>query len=171
MRRLGFDSDWFRLSFVVDEVEPGQDIPPSLFRFSPTNHYLTIAPYSSIWNAIILIRQHIITHSLFKFGASYLTRHLVTHKTFYSSYNITTLGRDSSVSIVTGYGLVGRGLIPSRGEVFFLSTVFRPALGLTQPPIQWVPGREANHSPSSSAEFKNGGAIPPRSHTSSCDKR
>jgi hypothetical protein len=46
-----------------------------------------------------------------------------------------------------------------------------PALGATQPPIQWVPGalslgvkwpgREADHSPLSSAELKNGGAIPP----------
>jgi hypothetical protein len=41
----------------------------------------------------------------------------------------------------------------------------RPALGLTQPPIQWIPGalslglkrpgREADHSPPSSAEVKN----------------
>jgi hypothetical protein len=54
----------------------------------------------------------------------------------------------------------------------------RPALGPTQPPIQWVPealspgvkGRkhEADHSPRSSAEFKNGGAIPPLPHMSSC---
>jgi hypothetical protein len=46
-----------------------------------------------------------------------------------------------------------------------------PALGPTQPPIQWVPGAlspeikrpvlETDHSPSSSAEAKNGGAIPP----------
>jgi hypothetical protein len=44
-----------------------------------------------------------------------------------------------------------------------------------QPPIQWVPGaislgimrpgREADHSPPSNAEMKNGGAIPPLPHT------
>jgi hypothetical protein len=56
----------------------------------------------------------------------------------------------------------------------FLSTASRPALGVTQPPIQWVPGalppgvkrqrREADQSPPSSAEVKNGGAIPPLPH-------
>jgi hypothetical protein len=45
------------------------------------------------------------------------------------------------------------------------TTASRTALGLTQPPIQWVPGalslgvkrpvREADHSPLSSAEVKN----------------
>jgi hypothetical protein len=49
------------------------------------------------------------------------------------------------------------------------------ALGPNQPPIQWVPGVislgvkqlgcEADHSPPSSAEIKNGGAIPPLPHT------
>jgi hypothetical protein len=53
----------------------------------------------------------------------------------------------------------------------------RPAVGPTQPPIQWEAralslgvkglGREADHSPPSSAEVKNDGAIPPLSHTSS----
>jgi hypothetical protein len=47
----------------------------------------------------------------------------------------------------------------------FFSTERRPALGSTQPPIQWVPGalsprvkrqgREADHSPPSSADVKN----------------
>jgi hypothetical protein len=56
-------------------------------------------------------------------------------------------------------------------EIFLFSTSSRPTMGLTQPPIQWVPwalspqvkrqGREADHSPPSSAEVKNGGATPP----------
>jgi hypothetical protein len=40
-----------------------------------------------------------------------------------------------------------------------------------QPPIPWVtdvnqPGREVDHSPPSSEEVKNGGAIPPLPYTS-----
>jgi hypothetical protein len=45
--------------------------------------------------------------------------------------------------------------------IFSLASVSRPALGSTQPPVQWVPGvkarlgRDADHSPPSSAEVKN----------------
>jgi hypothetical protein len=55
--------------------------------------------------------------------------------------------------------------------IFLFATVSRPALGPTQPPIQWAPGalflevkwpgRKADHSPPSSAEVKNA-----RSYTS-----
>jgi hypothetical protein len=48
--------------------------------------------------------------------------------------------------------------------IFLFTTVSKTALGPTQPPIQWVPrslslrvqrlGREADHSPPSSAEVK-----------------
>jgi hypothetical protein len=75
-------------------------------------------------------------------------------------------GRDSLVSTVTRL----RARWPefdSRQEqgLFLFAATSRPALGLTQPPVQWVlialfpevkrPGREANHSPLSSAEVKN----------------
>jgi hypothetical protein len=69
-------------------------------------------------------------------------------------------------AIALGYGLDDRGFESRQGlEIFIFTTVSRPVLGRTQPPIQWVlgalslgvklPGREADHSPSSSAEVKN----------------
>jgi hypothetical protein len=64
-----------------------------------------------------------------------------------------------------------------RPEIFLYSTMFEVTLEPTKPPIQWTPGalfpgirrqqREADHSPSSSAEVKSVGATPPLSHTSS----
>ena len=62
-----------------------------------------------------------------------------------------------SVGIATDYGLDGPGSNPGGNEIFRPS---RPAPGLIQPPVQWVPdlsrgkvrpGRAADHSPPSSA--------------------
>jgi hypothetical protein len=47
-------------------------------------------------------------------------------------------GPGSSVGIATGYGLDGPGSNPGGGRDF--PHLFRPALGHTHPPVQWVPG-------------------------------
>jgi len=46
-------------------------------------------------------------------------------------------GPGSLVGIATGYELDGTGSNPGGDEIFRLS---RPALGLTHPSVQWVPG-------------------------------
>jgi hypothetical protein len=47
-------------------------------------------------------------------------------------------GRDSSVGIATRYGLDGPEIESRWGRDFPQPS--RPALGPTQPPVQWVPG-------------------------------
>jgi hypothetical protein len=91
------------------------------------------------------------------------------------------VGLNSSVGIPMGYELDGQGSIHGRAKRCFLTSQRPDQLwGPTQPPIQWVPGplspgikrpgREADHSPPSSAEIKNGEAIQPRPRRSSrCD--
>ena len=48
------------------------------------------------------------------------------------------VGHDSSVGIATGYGLDGPEIESLWGRDF--PHLSRPALGPTQPPLQWVPG-------------------------------
>jgi hypothetical protein len=82
------------------------------------------------------------------------------------SVRIYSNSRDSSVGIALGYGLDDRGSrvrFPAGAGNFSLHQ--RVQNGPTQPPIQWVtvplclgikrPGREADHSPPSSAEVKD----------------
>jgi hypothetical protein len=74
---------------------------------------------------------------------------------------------DSLVGIAAAYGLNDGGAgvqVPVRVKNVLFSSSFRPALGPSQPSKQWVPGtlspgvkwqgREADHSPPTSAKVK-----------------
>jgi hypothetical protein len=84
----------------------------------------------------------------------------------------------NSISIATRLWVGQPGFDPGEAEdIHISSTMSRPALGFVEPSIPWVPGelqpgvkrqgRDADHSPPSSAEVKNGGALTPLPHTSS----
>jgi hypothetical protein len=82
--------------------------------------------------------------------------------------------RVSAVGIVAGYGLDDSGVrssSPCRVKKSPFSTSSRPALGPTQPPVQWVSGlkrlgREVDHLQLVLRSRKRG-SIHPLSHTSS----
>jgi hypothetical protein len=60
-------------------------------------------------------------------------------------------------------------------ETFLISAALRPALGLIEPHVHWIPGalslgtqwpgHDTDHSLPSGAQVKNCGAIPPLPHT------
>jgi hypothetical protein len=52
---------------------------------------------------------------------------------------VYTYVKNSSVSIVTGYGLDGWGSIPGRGKRFFYNPSVHTDPGATQSPVHWVP--------------------------------
>jgi hypothetical protein len=109
-------------------------------------------------------------------GTGLSTGQLYLHKCHSASTHLSNTGMHGSVYVRKfyyqsvqwlGYRRDDRGSIPGRGweGIFLLATMFRPALGPNQPPIQWVPeavsagvkwpGREADHSPLPSAKVEN----------------
>jgi hypothetical protein len=53
-------------------------------------------------------------------------------------YLNSMISHDSSVSKVSSYKLDYCGPIPDKGRIFLFTTKSKPALGQTQPPIQWI---------------------------------
>jgi hypothetical protein len=78
----------------------------------------------------------------------------------YSIYCNAIENRNGSVCTTTD-----RVRFPAGARDFLYSTVSRPALWLSQPTMRQ--GRKADHSPLSSAEVRNGGAMPSLLHMSS----
>jgi hypothetical protein len=93
-----------------------------------------------------------------------------SHKNTYLASLITVTGAGVAQSVqclTTGWTTGWSGFDPRRGQrIFPLTSVTRPALGSTQPPVQWGtggsfagvkarPGRDADHSPPSSVEVEN----------------
>jgi hypothetical protein len=85
-------------------------------------------------SSIFLISSIVLKKSIFLFNYAFAMAimDLIWHVASF------VVGRDSSVSIATGYGLDGLGFESWWRRDFLL--LYRPALEPTQPPIQWVPG-------------------------------
>jgi hypothetical protein len=128
---------------------------------------LSITNITSITKYVYVLHKHIphllaftswnatVVSSLYIFSYIYI----------YIYIYLVSMSQDSAVGISSGYGLDDRGVgvrVPVGSRIFSKSS--RPALGSTQPPIQWVrgtlslwvrrSGREADHSPPASAEIK-----------------
>jgi hypothetical protein len=85
----------------------------------------------------------------------------------YFKYNVSFKSHDRSVGIAQGCGLDDWGSrvrFPAGAGIFLFTTASKMALGLANPPIQWVQGAlslgvkqsgsEADHSPPASAKVK-----------------
>jgi hypothetical protein len=67
-----------------------------------------------------------------------IPQNITTCQFMFTVSSVQATDRGSSVGKATGYGLNGSGIESRWGRDF--SNTSRPALGPTQPPVQWLPG-------------------------------
>jgi hypothetical protein len=100
----------------------------------------TWAPYAGLPNIQLIIHRIVPFNWIHWRILGHFFRHSLLQSPDFDWSSCPVKEPRSSVSIVSGYGLDDRGSIPSRSErIFPLTSVSRPALGPTHPPVQWVP--------------------------------
>jgi hypothetical protein len=106
----------------------------------------------SLWHYLLLLlgQQE---EALFRVSVCHHTADAAKHRRLFQMLNII-VDWDGSVDLATRYGLDGPGIESQQRRD--ITHLFRPALGRTQPPVQWVPGlsrgeerprRGAGHQP------------------------
>jgi hypothetical protein len=104
-------------------------------------HHITLTgglclTHSAITPEIKYLILRAITGRIISLAQSSLNSGEIMKSRNYSNH-VTDGGPGSSVGITTSYGLDGPGIKSPWGRDF--PHLFRPALGPTQPPVQWVP--------------------------------
>jgi hypothetical protein len=106
------------------------------------------------------------------FTDAFRTSFVLRYKCIVAQLNYTT-----DIRLYRGRNWTTRFRFPASVGIFPFATASRPTLAPTQPPIQWIlgalsprvkpPGREADHSPTSSAKVKNAWSCTSTPRTSS----
>jgi hypothetical protein len=132
---------------ILSQINPIQILTPVSLRFSVFLEKLIVFQPVKKYPPMQLI------HSVSRFQKPVADLRSEQHKSIPAGWAVMMLA----------FCIIIRALLDSRRgqRIFPLSSVSRPALRPTQPPVLWVPGvkarpgRDADHSPLSSAEVKN----------------